>query len=247
MRSDSDAEASRPCPRARPLTMSGPVGCLPRVDHNRFAPREVVMQGTIVMLMAMSGLGCHHKHRDVAPVSACYSSCYSSGYDSGCYSSYAPVATTYVVPSCYSACYSSGYSSCYSSCYSGASFSSCYGGSCYGGAATAGAATAVSTMAGGGCSAACSATRSVGMRTSAANSAGLMPLPSTAATRPCTRAPTARASPSSRTVRSSRRLVRLEPGGRLVRLGPVDGSGQSVAAATELDGSPAARHLDAPT
>jgi hypothetical protein len=91
------------------------------------------MQGTIVMLMAMSGLGCHHKHRDVAPVSACYSSCYSSAYDSGCYSSYAPVATTYVVPSCYSACYSSGYSGCYSSCYSGASFASCYGGSCYGG------------------------------------------------------------------------------------------------------------------
>ena len=41
------------------------------------------MQGTIVMLMAMSGLGCHHKHRDVAPVSACYSSCYSSCYDVG--------------------------------------------------------------------------------------------------------------------------------------------------------------------
>ena len=84
------------------------------------------MQGTVVMLLALSGLGCHHKQ--VAPVAAtCYSSCYSGGgcysscYSSGCYSSG------------YSGCYSSGYSSCYSSCYSGAAYSpasySCY--SCY--------------------------------------------------------------------------------------------------------------------
>ena len=69
------------------------------------------MQGTIVMMMALSGLGCHHK--SCAPVApACYDSCYSS-----CYS--APVVadcgtcgpTSYVAPACYS--------SCYGSCYSG--------------------------------------------------------------------------------------------------------------------------------
>ena len=36
------------------------------------------MQGTIVMLMALSGLGCHHK--SCAPVmAACYDSCYTGG------------------------------------------------------------------------------------------------------------------------------------------------------------------------
>ena len=83
------------------------------------------MQGTIVMLMALSGLGCHHKSCDVTYVpsyygtGACYSgSCYGGGY------------ATVAEPSCYSGCYSSGYSGCYSSGYSGC-YSSGYG--CYGG------------------------------------------------------------------------------------------------------------------
>src|SRR5208283_1578910 len=45
------------------------------------------MQGTIVMLMALSGLGCHHKSCDVAYVPSYYDTgaCYGGGYDS-CYS-----------------------------------------------------------------------------------------------------------------------------------------------------------------
>ena len=73
------------------------------------------MHGTVVMLMALSGLGCHHKHADVAYVP----SCYTSSYDS-CYSSYEP--------SCYSGCYSSAdyIGGCYSeSCYSDP-WPSCY-------------------------------------------------------------------------------------------------------------------------
>ena len=42
------------------------------------------MQGTVVMLMALSGLGCHHKGFS-GPVQTCYSSCYSN-VSSGCYS-----------------------------------------------------------------------------------------------------------------------------------------------------------------
>ena len=40
------------------------------------------MQGTIAVLMALSGLGCHHKHCASMPVMApaCYSACYG-----GCY------------------------------------------------------------------------------------------------------------------------------------------------------------------
>src|SRR4051812_5526849 len=83
------------------------------------------MQGTIVMLMALSGLGCHHKRCDVAPVATCYSSCYGA-----CYGSAAPMSyTTYVAPSCYSACYSLCYSGSYtqsSGCYGGG-----YGGGCF--------------------------------------------------------------------------------------------------------------------
>src|SRR5271157_4032255 len=41
------------------------------------------MQGTIVMLMALSGLGCHHKSCDVAYVPSYYDSCYS-GRRHGC-------------------------------------------------------------------------------------------------------------------------------------------------------------------
>lgn len=89
------------------------------------------MQGTIMMMVALSGLGCHHKGCAPAPAPACYDSCYT-----------APVAdcmpcapTTYVAPSCYSDCYSSGYSGCYGGCYGGgygayysAGYSSCYSG-----------------------------------------------------------------------------------------------------------------------
>lgn len=89
------------------------------------------MQGTIVMLMALSGLGCHH--RDCAPVVAtgCYDSGYS-GYAAPMLNDCAPCAqTSYVAPSCYSGSYSTGYSGSYSagysSCYSQPS-SSCYAG-----------------------------------------------------------------------------------------------------------------------
>src|SRR5262249_26772519 len=84
------------------------------------------MQGTMVMLMALSGLGCHHKACDTAYVSSCYSGgcyggCYASGY------------STIVEPACYSACYSG----CYSGCYGGyggyGGYAGCYGGGCYGG------------------------------------------------------------------------------------------------------------------
>ena len=89
------------------------------------------MQGTVVMLLALSGLGCHHKKCEPAYVSSCYSSCYSSGYSSSsCYSSgYSGYSSCYsgssscyssscYSSSCYSSCYSSDSSSCYSSCYS---------------------------------------------------------------------------------------------------------------------------------
>jgi hypothetical protein len=74
------------------------------------------MQGTVVMLMALSGLGCHNKSCDVVYAPPAYS-CFSGG----CYANVYP--PDYVSPSCYSGCYSSGYSGCYSS----------MGGSCYGG------------------------------------------------------------------------------------------------------------------
>jgi hypothetical protein len=79
------------------------------------------MQGTVVMLMALSGLGCHNKSCDVAYGPPAYS-CFSGG----CYANVYP--PDYVSPSCYSGCYASGYSGCYSGCYS-----SCYSGGCYGG------------------------------------------------------------------------------------------------------------------
>jgi hypothetical protein len=110
------------------------------------------MQGTIAVMMALSGLGCHHKSCDVEPVAACYSAacyataCYGGGY-SGCYAlSYAapvaPVFETYpsmqgpvVVVGCYGGCYGSARyaSACYASaCYTERVYDSCYGG-CYGG------------------------------------------------------------------------------------------------------------------
>ena len=64
-----------------------------------FASWRHDMQGTIVMLMALSGLGCHHKACDTAYAP----SCYSGGCYGGCY---ATEYSTVVEPSCYSACYS---------------------------------------------------------------------------------------------------------------------------------------------
>ncbi len=91
------------------------------------------MQGTLVMLVGLSGLGCHNKGCDVAYAPPSYSSCFSSG----CYSNWYPEPVT---PACYSSCYSGGYSGCYGGgCYGsfgGSGFGSCYGGSfdsCYGG------------------------------------------------------------------------------------------------------------------
>ena len=86
------------------------------------------MQGTIAMLMALSGLGCHHKSCAPVVVESCYTSCHSSCYSS-CYAS-PQVVSDVVIPAsqCYSSCYATTtYSSCYSSCYnSNSCYSSCY-------------------------------------------------------------------------------------------------------------------------
>jgi hypothetical protein len=92
------------------------------------------MQGTVVMLMALSGLGCHNKSCDVVYAPPLYS-CFSGG----CYANVYP--PDYVSPSCYSGCYSSCYSGCYSGSYGGhhgcglfAKLFSCFKHSgCYGG------------------------------------------------------------------------------------------------------------------
>jgi hypothetical protein len=78
------------------------------------------MQGTVVMLMALSGLGCHNKCYDVVYAPPSYG-CFGGGC-------YADVYPTYVAPAAFVGCYTGGYSGCYSSCFSG-----CFGGGCYGG------------------------------------------------------------------------------------------------------------------
>ncbi len=89
------------------------------------------MQGTIVMLMALSGMGCHHMSCAPAYGGGCYGG--AGGYYAG-YNTY----STPLYASCYSGCYSSYYGAgggCYGGCYSsyyGAGYASCYGG-CYGG------------------------------------------------------------------------------------------------------------------
>jgi hypothetical protein len=66
------------------------------------------MQGTVVMLLALSGLGCHHKNFAPAYVETCYSSCYSGV---GCYSScYSGAAYSPADFSCYSGFHGGGYS-----------------------------------------------------------------------------------------------------------------------------------------
>lgn len=89
------------------------------------------MQGTIAVLMALSGLGCHHKSCNdcyVAPA------CYSAPYLTGCYSACYDVGYVAYSPGCYAtACYG-GWDACYgAACYGAACYgSACYGG-CYGG------------------------------------------------------------------------------------------------------------------
>jgi hypothetical protein len=89
------------------------------------------MQGTLVMLVALSGLGCHNRGCDIAYAPPTYSSCFGVGL--GCYADLYPGPVT---PACYAGCYGGGYSGCYgggfSSCYAGC-YGGCYGGGCYGG------------------------------------------------------------------------------------------------------------------
>ncbi len=89
------------------------------------------MQGTLVMLVALSGLGCHNRGCDVAYGPSTYTGCFGGGY-SGCYANVYPGPA---MPACYAGCYGGGYSGCYggySSGYAGC-YGGCYGGGCYGG------------------------------------------------------------------------------------------------------------------
>lgn len=88
------------------------------------------MQGTIVMLMALTGLGCHHKGGGHVYVdSGCYSDTASWG---GCYGSSQSVGYIESSPACYATAYSACYSQAYASCYGGG-WDACYSSaSCYG-------------------------------------------------------------------------------------------------------------------
>ena len=79
------------------------------------------MQGTVMMLMALSGLGCHNKGYDVVYAPPTYG-CYGSGC-------YANVYPNFVSPQSYTDGYVGGYSGCYANAYGGG----CFGGGCYGG------------------------------------------------------------------------------------------------------------------
>ncbi len=83
------------------------------------------MQGTIVMLMALSGMGCHNKCYDVVytpPAYGCFGGgCYANAYPTG-----------WASPQGYSGCYATGYSGCYATGYGGC-YGGCYGGGCFGG------------------------------------------------------------------------------------------------------------------
>ncbi len=71
------------------LWVAHPVRCRSRVE--RFSSIShlggKLMQGTVMMLMALSGLGCHNKGCDVVYVAPTYS-CYSSGCYANVYPSY---------------------------------------------------------------------------------------------------------------------------------------------------------------
>jgi hypothetical protein len=92
------------------------------------------MQGTFVLLMALSGLGCHNKCYDVAYAPPSYTGCFGNGCYANVYPNY--MAPAFVMPSCYSACYGTLYNGCYAGCFGGGCFgggySSCYA-ACYGG------------------------------------------------------------------------------------------------------------------
>ncbi len=80
------------------------------------------MQGTVLMLMALSGLGCHNKSCNVIYAPPTYG-CFGGGC-------YANVYPNYVSPQSFTGCYTGGYSGCYASYYGGGG---CFGGGCYGG------------------------------------------------------------------------------------------------------------------
>lgn len=86
------------------------------------------MQGTIAVLVALSGLGCHHKSCDTYCPPACYSSHYDGCYASACYS-YAMPTSQWM--GCYSGCYSLTQAAYWDSCYGSACYGSCYGSACY--------------------------------------------------------------------------------------------------------------------
>ena len=89
----------------------GPCRCRSRVARFFFelATGRVMMQGTLVMLVALSGLGCHNKGCDIAYGPPTYTSCFGGGY-SGCYADVYPGPA---MPACYGGCYGGGYSGCY--------------------------------------------------------------------------------------------------------------------------------------
>jgi hypothetical protein len=75
------------------------------------------MQGTIVMLMALSGLGCHHQGCNGCNAAPYMSGCYSACYDIG-YANYGP--------GCYATAGFDAYMGCYGGCYGGGCYDSCY-------------------------------------------------------------------------------------------------------------------------
>ena len=84
------------------------------------------MQGTVMMLMALSGLGCHNRGCDLVYASPTY-----GGFPSSCYANAYP---SYVSPQAFTGCYAGGYSGCYATVYGGGCYGGgCFGGGCYGG------------------------------------------------------------------------------------------------------------------
>lgn len=97
------------------------------------------MQGTLVMLVALSGLGCHNKGCEIAYAPPTYMGCFGGGGGYGYGGCYADVYPGPAMPACYAGCYGGCYSGCYgcygmgyAGCYSGG-YGGCYGGGCYGG------------------------------------------------------------------------------------------------------------------
>jgi hypothetical protein len=102
------------------------------VSFSDFATERNSMQGTVLVLMALSGLGCHNKY-----AVAYGPPTYSALFEVGCYANYYPnyMASGIVPPSCYSPCYAGVYSGCYGACYPGAyarRHSCCFLARCFG-------------------------------------------------------------------------------------------------------------------